>query len=59
VTGSAHATLVPYWAKRLGKRMLTARQLSRRGGLLQCALNGERVDIGGQAVTYLVGQIEL
>jgi hypothetical protein len=39
--------------------MLTARQLSRRGGLLQCALNGERVDIGGQAVTYLVGQIEL
>jgi predicted PhzF superfamily epimerase YddE/YHI9 len=59
VTGSAHSTLVPYWAKRLDKRMLTARQLSRRGGLLHCVLNGERVDIGGQAVTYLVGQIEL
>jgi predicted PhzF superfamily epimerase YddE/YHI9 len=58
VTGSAHTTLVPYWAKRLGKTALTARQLSRRGGLLHCALRGERVDIAGKAVTYLTGQIE-
>jgi len=59
VTGSAHATLVPYWAKRSAKTTLTARQLSLRGGLLHCALNGERVDIGGQAVTFLAGHIEL
>jgi PhzF family phenazine biosynthesis protein len=59
VTGSAHSTLVPYWAKLLGKKTLTARQLSRRGGLLYCALNDERVDIGGHAVTYLTGHIEL
>ena len=59
MTGSAHTTLVPYWAKHLGNTTLKARQLSRRGGLLYCALNGERVDIGGQAVTFLVGHIEL
>jgi len=59
VTGSAHTTLVPYWAKRLGATTLRARQLSRRGGLLYCALVGERVDISGQAVTYLTGHIEL
>jgi predicted PhzF superfamily epimerase YddE/YHI9 len=59
VTGSAHTTLTPYWARRLSKSALTARQLSPRGGLLQCTLNGERVDIGGQAVTYLIGHIEL
>ena len=51
--------LVPYWAKHLGKTSLKAHQLSRRGGLLHCALKGERVDIGGQAVTFLVGHIEL
>jgi hypothetical protein len=44
VTGSAHCTLVPYWAKRLGKTAFEARQLSRRGGSLHCALNGDRVD---------------
>ena len=59
VTGSAHTTLVPYWATHLGKATLKARQLSRRGGLLHCALNGERVDIGGQAVTFLTGHMEL
>jgi len=59
VTGSAHCTLVPYWAKRLGKTAFEARQLSRRGGALRCALNGERVDIGGKAVVYLEGQIEM
>lgn len=59
VTGSAHTTLAPYWSKRLAKTALTARQLSRRGGLLHCTLHGERVDIAGQAVTYLIGHIEL
>jgi predicted PhzF superfamily epimerase YddE/YHI9 len=59
VTGSAHCTLVPYWAKRLGKTEFEARQVSRRGGALRCALNGDRVDIGGKAVVYLEGQIEV
>ncbi len=57
VTGSAHCTLVPYWAKRLGKTELEARQISRRGGALRCALNGDRVSIGGRAVVYLEGKI--
>jgi predicted PhzF superfamily epimerase YddE/YHI9 len=56
-TGSSHCTLVPYWAKRLGKTELEARQLSRRVGALHCALNGDRVSIGGRAVLYLEGQI--
>jgi predicted PhzF superfamily epimerase YddE/YHI9 len=59
VTGSSHCTLVPYWAERLGKAKLEARQLSRRGGALSCALNGDRVTIAGRAVLYLQGQIEL
>jgi PhzF family phenazine biosynthesis protein len=57
VTGSAHCTLVPYWAARLGKRELHARQLSRRGGELFCADKGDRVEVGGHAVTYLRGAI--
>jgi len=59
VTGSAHCTLTPYWAKRLGKTALQAYQLSRRGGVLSCTLNGERVSIGGRAVLYLEGEIEV
>jgi predicted PhzF superfamily epimerase YddE/YHI9 len=59
VTGSAHCTLVPYWAKRLGKTELEARQVSRRGGALCCKLRGDRVSIGGKAVTYLQGRIEV
>jgi predicted PhzF superfamily epimerase YddE/YHI9 len=59
VTGSAHCTLVPYWAKRLGKTDLEARQLSRRGGALRCALNGDRVSIGGHAVVYLQGHVSI
>ena len=58
VTGSAHCTLVPYWAHRLGKIRLHARQVSARGGELYCELRGERVSIAGRAVTYLVGTIE-
>jgi PhzF family phenazine biosynthesis protein len=59
VTGSAHSTLIPYWAEQLGKKKLTALQLSSRGGELFCEETGDRVKIGGKAVTYLTGEIEL
>jgi len=59
VTGSSHCTLAPYWAQRLGKTELEARQLSRRGGALSCTLDGDRVRIAGRAVLYLEGQIEI
>jgi len=59
VTGSAHCTLIPYWADRLGKTRLEARQLSRRGGALSCGLHGDRVTIAGQAILYLEGRIEI
>ncbi len=58
-TGSSHCTLVPYWAKRLGKRELRARQVSTRGGEFQCEDRGERVTIGGRAVKYLEGSIDV
>lgn len=57
VTGSAHCTLVPYWAVRLGRNRLSARQVSTRGGELDCELRGDRVILGGQALTVLEGQI--
>ncbi|HDP93972.1 MAG TPA: PhzF family phenazine biosynthesis protein [Candidatus Aminicenantes bacterium] len=57
VTGSAHCTLIPYWAERLGKDRLTARQVSRRGGTLYCELRDDRVAIAGRAVTYAHGTI--
>jgi PhzF family phenazine biosynthesis protein len=57
VTGSTHCSLIPYWAERLGKEKLYARQLSNRGGELFCELSGERVKIGGHAVLYLKGEI--
>jgi len=59
VTGSAHCTLAPLWAERLGRKSLHARQVSRRGGVLRCEPAGDRVRIGGQAVAYLAGEIEL
>ena len=59
VTGSAHCELTPYWAKRLGKESLEARQISCRGGELSCRLQGERVLLWGRAVKYLEGVIEL
>lgn len=55
VTGSAHCTLIPYWARRLGRSKLQARQISPRGGELLCEDRGERVGIGGRAVTYSTG----
>ena len=57
VTGSAHSSLIPFWAQALGKSELRARQISARGGDLWCRLRGDRVDIGGYAVTYAVGQL--
>jgi predicted PhzF superfamily epimerase YddE/YHI9 len=55
VTGSAHCTLIPYWAQRLGRTILHARQISPRGGELFCEHRGARVGIGGYAVTYSSG----
>jgi PhzF family phenazine biosynthesis protein len=57
VTGSAHCTLIPYWAEKLGKTKLFARQVSARGGELFCELVGDRVRIGGNAALYLKGNI--
>jgi PhzF family phenazine biosynthesis protein len=59
VTGSAHCTLVPYWAARLGRSSLFARQLSARGGELWCQDRGERVSIAGHAALYLEGTISV
>ncbi len=59
VTGSAHCVLVPYWADRLGKSDLTARQVSARGGRLTCRAMGERVRLAGHAVLYLEGEISI
>jgi predicted PhzF superfamily epimerase YddE/YHI9 len=59
VTGSIHATLVPFWAERLGRDRLTALQVSRREGRLGCTLLESRVLLTGSAVTTLRGQIDL
>jgi len=59
VTGSLHSLLAPYWAKRLGKSTLVARQVSKRGGELRCIVIGDRVRIAGHAVTYLTGEISV
>ncbi len=58
-TGSTHCTLVPYWAKRLGKTRLRAFQVSERGGELFCEQRGDRVSIAGRAVLYLEGTIQV
>ncbi len=57
VTGSAHCTLAPYWAERLGKTEMRAYQASARGGVVGVRVNGERVGISGQAVTTLRGEL--
>lgn len=60
VTGSAHSSLIPFWAEKLGKTELRARQISARGGDLWCRLRtGDRVDISGYAVTYAAGEIRV
>ena len=58
-TGSAHCVLAPYWAARLGKQQLKARQISARGGELVCTMGGDRVTIAGRAVLYLEGTISV
>ncbi|OHX67994.1 PhzF family phenazine biosynthesis protein [Flammeovirga pacifica] len=57
VTGSAHTVLIPHWAEILEKKVLTAHQLSKRGGILFCEDKGDRVHISGTAKTYLKGEI--
>ena len=57
VTGSAHCALTPYWAKKLGKDEMTAFQASRRGGVVRVRLAGDRVKLGGRAVTILRGEL--
>ena len=59
VTGSAHTTLIPYWADKLNKSSMTAKQISNRGGILYCTNLDERVLIGGKAVLYMKGVIEI
>jgi len=59
VTGSAHGALVPYWAERLGRESFTALQASKRRGILHCRLEGDRVALGGNCFTVLVGTFQL
>ena len=59
VTGSAHCALTPFWANRLGKKTLKARQASPRGGDLLCTDDGERTIIQGDCALYLTGEIEV
>ena len=59
VTGSSHASLIPFWAERLGRNKMTARQLSKRGGTLYCEFTGDRVKIAGYAKLYLEGGIHI
>jgi PhzF family phenazine biosynthesis protein len=57
VTGSAHCALGPYWSKLLGKTAFTAFQASPRGGVVRVRLQGDRVILGGQAVTVMTGEL--
>ena len=59
VTGSAHCTLIPYWAEKLGKTKLKAKQISCRGGELFCELRDNRVLIAGKGILYMEGTIRI
>jgi PhzF family phenazine biosynthesis protein len=59
VTGSAHCTLVPFWADRLGRSQLVAHQVSSRGGELHCEHRGDRVIMSGQCALFLTGSIHM
>ncbi|MDJ0974561.1 MAG: PhzF family phenazine biosynthesis protein, partial [Planctomycetota bacterium] len=59
VTGSAHCTSAPYWAERLVKNPLRARQISERGGDILCTVKGDRVELAGDAVLFAKGQIHI
>ena len=58
VTGSAHCALAPYWARRLGRDRLRARQISARGGDVGCRVEADQVVLGGQAVTVMRGTLD-
>ena len=57
VTGSAHSQLIPFWSYKLGKKIMMAKQLSKRGGDIYCEQKGERVIMGGKCVFYMKGEI--
>jgi predicted PhzF superfamily epimerase YddE/YHI9 len=57
-TGSAQCSLMPYWSQRLGKNQLESKQLSKRVGTLSAELKGDRVEISGKAVLYMVGKLK-
>ena len=59
VTGAAHCELTPYWAARLGKNRLSARQVSKRGGEIFCEVEGDRVRLAGRAVTFMEAEIKI
>ncbi len=59
VTGSAHCELAPYWSARLGRDVLKARQLSKRGGAVACEVRGDRVLLSGHAVTFMIAEISI
>jgi len=58
VTGSAHSQLIPFWSEKLGKKIMKAKQLSKRGGDIYCEQNGERVVMGGECIYYMKGEIQ-
>jgi len=58
VTGGAHCELIPYWSMRLNKKDMIARQLSKRGGEIYCSYLGDRVNMGGEAITFMKGELE-
>ena len=57
VTGSAHTALAPYWAEKLGKQEMVGFQASARGGVVKVKMNGDRVILGGQAVTIMRAEL--
>ena len=59
VTGGAHCELIPYWSKRLNKDKMIAKQLSKRGGMIYCSYLGDRVTMGGEAITFMKGELLL
>jgi predicted PhzF superfamily epimerase YddE/YHI9 len=59
VTGSAHCNIVPYWSEKLDKKKLSCKQLSQRGGDLDCQLEKDRVLMSGKCVLYLEGEINV
>ncbi|MCU0375459.1 MAG: PhzF family phenazine biosynthesis protein [Chitinophagaceae bacterium] len=59
VTGSAHCNIIPYWSEHLGRPTLLCKQLSERGGMLQCEYRGDRVIMGGECYLYMQGMVML